>query len=208
MVRIGVPLLLAALAVLAAPAAADNPVLNGIVGPGFSISLQDASRAHVANVAPGDYTFHVSDRSDEHNFDLTGPGVDKATGVGEIQDVDWDVTLAQGTYHYVCDAHPTTMKGSFTVGAVTPPAQTQKVSGSVGPGAKIVFSRSAKAGKTVITVRDRTAKDNFHLIGPGVNKKTGVKFRGTVTWTVTLKAGTYTFRSDAHSKLRGKTTVG
>ena len=135
--------------------------------------------------------------------------VDKATGTGEIQDVDWAVTLTQGTYRYVCDAHPTTMKGSFTVGTVAPttPSVTQKVGASVGPGAKIAFARSAKAGKAVITVRDRTTKDNFHLVGPGVNKKTGVKFTGTVKWTVTLRAGTYTFRSDAHSKLHGKTTV-
>jgi plastocyanin len=206
MVRIGVPLLLA-FAALAAPAAAETPVLNGVVGPGFNISLQDASRARVTQVAPGDYKIHVSDRSSEHNFDLTGPGVNKFTGVDEIQEVDWDVALADGTYRFVCDAHPTTMKGSFTVGTVTPPVVTQKVAGTVGPGARIVFARSAKAGKTVITIRDRTKKDNFHLIGPGVNKKTGVKFTGTVKWTVTLRAGTYTFRSDAHRKLRGKTTV-
>ena len=43
--------------------------------------------------------------------------------------------------------------------------------------------------------------------GPGVNKKTGVAFTGTVTWTVTLKAGTYTFRSDAHRALKGTLKV-
>ena len=48
----------------------------------------------------------------------------------------WDVTLTDGKYTYICDAHATTMKGSFTVGTVTPPAVTQKLGGSVGPGAK------------------------------------------------------------------------
>jgi plastocyanin len=100
------------------------------------------------------------------------------------------------------------MKGSFTVGAVTPPPpKLQKLSARVGPGQRVTFAKNAAAGKTEITVRDLTAKDNFHLTGPGVNRKTGVKFKGTVKWTVTLKAGTYTFRSDAHAKLRGKTRV-
>jgi hypothetical protein len=35
-----------------------------------------------------------------------------------------------------------------------------------------------------------------------VNKKTGVRFKGTVTWTVTFKPGSYTVRSDATTKLR------
>jgi hypothetical protein len=99
------------------------------------------------------------------------------------------------------------MKGSFTVGVVPTPSPLQKLSGAVGPGSKISFTRSAKAGRTRITVRDRSAADNFHLLGPGVNRKTGVKARMTVTWTVTLRAGTYTFRSDAHAKLKGTTKV-
>ena len=203
MLRFGLPLLLVAVAAGAGPAAAVNPVLQARVGPGFTISLQDAERAHVTNLPPGTYTIHVTDLSDEHNFDLTGPGIEKATGTAEIGEADWDVTLVEGTYHYVCDAHPTTMKGSFTVGTVTsPPPAALKLAGSVGPGATISLARTAKAGKTIITIRDRTKKDNFHLIGPGVNRKTGVAFTGSVRWTVTLKAGTYTFRSDAHRALK------
>jgi len=108
---------------------------------------------------------------------------------------------------------------SITLGAppaVTPPPTTTpptgtgkvtKLTARVGPGAKIAFIRNVPAGKATITVRDMTGADNFHLSGPGVNKKTGVSFKGTVTWTVTLKIGVYTFRSDAHAKLRGKTAV-
>jgi len=95
---------------------------------------------------------------------------------------------------------------SFTTLAGKPPG-LQKLTGRVGPGRKISLSRSAKSGETLITVRDRSAKDNFHLSGPGVNKKTGVKFTGTVKWTVTLQAGTYTFRSDAHKALKGTLKV-
>jgi plastocyanin len=133
--------------------------------------------------------------------------VDKATDIAGSGAEDWDVTLVDGTYRYICDAHATTMRGSFTVGTVATPPPAQKLAGSVGPSARISLARSAKAGKTILTIRDRTKKDNFHLIGPGVNKKTGVAFTGTVKWTVTLKPGSYTFRSDAHKALKGTLKV-
>jgi hypothetical protein len=213
MTRLGVTLLV--LVLVAAPAGSaahrGTPTLHGTVGPGFNITLRDNDGKTVDNVAlAGAYTIEINDLSDLHNFHLTGPGVDKFTDVGEMGQVIWDVVFVNGTYRFVCDAHVATMKGSFTVGPVTaPPKPTtpQKLGASVGPGAKIAFGRSAKAGKTTITVRDRSAADNFHLIGPGVNKKTGVRFKGTVTWSVTLRAGNYTFRSDAHTKLRGTTKV-
>jgi plastocyanin len=208
MSRLGVPLLLLVVAALAGPAAADTTAtLQANVGPGFTISLRDAGGAGVSHLDPGTYTIHVVDQSPEHNFDLTGPGVSKATEIDATGTQDWEVTFADGTYRYQCDAHATTMRGSFTVGAVTTPVVTQKVAGSVGPGTKISLARTAKAGKAILTIRDRTTKDNFHLSGPGVNKKTGVAFTGTVKWTVTLKAGTYTFRSDAHKTLKGTLKV-
>jgi plastocyanin len=204
--HIGVFLMVAVFAVLAGPAAADNPQLQASVGPGFVISLKDASGAKVTHLDPGTYAIHVVDQSDMHNFDLTGPGVSKSTDVIEVGEQDWTVTFTDGTYRYVCDVHATTMKGSFTVGNV-PTTTVVKMSASVGPGQKIAFARTAKAGKTTITIRDLTAKDNFHLTGPGVNKKTRVAFKGTVKWTVTLKAGTYTYRSDAHKGLKGTLKV-
>ena len=39
---------------------------------------------------------------------------------------------------------------------------------------------------------------NFHLFGPGVNKKTGVATTSKATWTVTFKKGSYTYRCDIH----------
>jgi plastocyanin len=212
MSRYGVCLLLLLLAVVAAsggPAAADNPVLQARVGENdsFAITLTDASGAKVTHLDPGDYTIHVNDLSDMHNFDLTGPGVSKSTGVTDIGEQTWNVTFTNGTYKFVCDVHVTSMKGQFTVGVVPTVAPTQTLSGGVGPGAHISLTRSAKAGKAVLTIRDRSKKDNLHLTGPGVNKKTGVAFTGTVKWTVTLKAGTYTFRSDAHKALKGTLKV-
>ena len=58
-----------------------------------------------------------------------------------------------------------------------------------------------KAGKYTIVVKDIAATHNFHLTGPGVNKKTGVASKGTVTWTVTLKKGTYKYQCDVHASL-------
>ena len=213
MPRLGVSLVLVvgALAALA-PAAAPQPratTLQASVGANdaYVISLSDASGGRVTHLDPGSYTIHVVDLSDLHDYHLTGPGVDKVFGVDGTGTVDWDVTLVDGTYKYFCDFHTTQMHGSFTVGTVTTPPPPQRLVGSVGPGAKISLPRTAKAGKTIVTIRDRTKKDNFHLSGPGVNKKTGVAFTGTVSWTVTLKAGTYTLRSDAHKALKGTLKV-
>ena len=211
MLRYGVVLLLlaAVVAALGGPAAADNPVLQARVGENdsFAITLTDATGAKVTHLDPGDYTIHVNDLSEMHNFDLTGPGVSKSTGVTDVGEQTWNVTFTNGTYKFVCDVHVTSMKGQFTVGVVPTTPTAQKVSGSVGPGPHISLTRSAKAGKAMLTIRDRSKKDNLHLTGPGVNKKTGIAFTGTVSWTVTLKPGAYTFRSDAHKALKGTLKV-
>jgi len=199
----------------AAPAVADTPQpLKGHTGPGFEIGLVDASGADVKAIdTAGTYTFTIEDLSELHNFHLIGPGVDRMTPVEWTGTETWTLDLANGTYRYVCDPHSTLMKGSFTVGPLTtppttkPPAAVQKLAAKVGPGATIAFAARAKAGKAQITVRDLSARQNFHLSGPGVNKKTALAFKGTVKWTLTLKKGTYTFRSDSSPKLRGTTKV-
>jgi hypothetical protein len=194
----------AASLLLAGPTAADNPQLVGNVGPGYSISLRDGSGNAVTHVDPGTYTLVVHDQADIHNFHLSGPGVDVATGVDTTGDQTFTVTFAQGTYTFICDAHPTTMHGTFTAGTVTappPPPRAKAIAGRVGPGRTISFARSLAKGKYVISVRDLSAADNLHLKGPGVDRKTGVAFRGTVKWIVTLKPGTYRVGSDAHKTL-------
>lgn len=205
---------------LAAPAGAANPKLFGVVGPGFNISVRDANGVRVTNVEPGTYDIEVEDASEEHNFHLTGPGVNRATSVDFVGTVTWTVTLSNGTYVYICDPHATTMRGSFTVGpppVSTPPPRprTVKLVATVGPGATIALRRASGAlatrlqpGLYSITVRDRSARQNFHLIGPGVNRRTGVSSRGTVTWQVRLKAATYRYVSDASRALRRSVRVG
>jgi plastocyanin len=183
----------------------------------FQISLTDATGARVTHLDPGAYTITVHDYSTIHNFALSGPGVSQHSDLDAVQTLTWEVTFSDGTYNYVCQAHPGSMKGNFTVGTVTQPPpkpKVKKLSARVGPGRTISLRtasgarvKSLKAGKYRIAVKDATAADNFHLLGRGVNKKTGVKFKGSVTWSVTLRKGKLSYRSDAHRSLRGTITV-
>ena len=58
-----------------------------------------------------------------------------------------------------------------------------------------------------ITVSDSTRAQNFHLIGPGVNRKTGIAATVKRSWTLALDPGKYVYRSDRNRKLRGSFTV-
>jgi plastocyanin len=105
----------AIVAALAVPSAlAATPTLNGVVGPGFTITLTKGGKK-VSKLTHGAYVIKVSDKSNIHNFHLTGPGVNKTTSVGGTGASTWKVTLKKGTYRYVCDPHSAFMKGSFTV---------------------------------------------------------------------------------------------
>ena len=94
----------------------EGEELYASVGPGFEISLTTEDGDPITTLTAGTYTIEVKDQSDQHNFHLSGPGgVDQATEVSEVEDVDWEVTLEAGTYNYVCDPHASQMKGSFEV---------------------------------------------------------------------------------------------
>lgn len=174
----------------------------------YAISIKNSAGVGITRIPPGSYSIEVRDLSPDHNFHLRGPGVDRATTVPGTGTTTWDVTLVAGTYAFNCDAHPANMKGSFRVGAALP-----RLKGRVGPGRTIslktaagVIVKTVPAGTYEIAVRDSTRTDNFHLLGAGVNKRTGIKFRGSRTWTVAFKAGQrYIIRSDAHPKLLRRT---
>jgi plastocyanin len=202
----------AAFLALAAPAAAQATDLFATVGPEFTITLRDAQNQPVTKLDPGDYRIVVEDRSEFHNFHLKGPGVDVATDIEEIGTVEWNLTLPEGRYTFVCDPHASVMHGAFVVG--NPPPLPVQLVATVGPKNTISLQRAGKkvtslaAGSYVIVVRDRSKKHNFHLLGPGINRKTTVAGRGTVTWNLTLGAGKFSFRSDPQARrLKGSFTV-
>jgi plastocyanin len=210
--RIALLTLLAALLLPSALAQAQgNPRLVASVGANDAevITLRDANGNAVTNLNPGTYDIAVSDLSAEHNFHLSGPNVNQTTSIAAREEVTWTVTFTDGRYTFVCDAHPTTMRGGFTVGTVAPPPPPPaRLTASVGPGKRISLRpKTVTAGSVTVTVTDRSRVDNFHLTGPGVNRKTGVAFRGRVTWRLTLRSGRYTYRSDKTKRLRGTFTV-
>ena len=198
--------------------AADGQLV-GSVGPGFTISVKDSNGSNVTHLDPGTYTLLVHDLSAEHNFHLSGPGVNVLTDVLDSGDQTFTITLTDGVYNFNCDAHPTLMKGAFAVGSATLPPTTTTTSTNpaprpprpltlrVGPGRTIAVPTKLTAGRYAFTVQDSTAADDLHLQGPSVNKKTGVAFTGKVKWNVTLRRGTYRAFSDAHKTLAKKITV-
>lgn len=217
-------LALAAVAACLAPAdaLAQNPRLQATVGPGFTILLEMPGGAPVKKLDPGTYDIVVRDLSDFHNFHLSGPGVNQSTTVEFEGTVTWTVSFREGFYSFQCDPHSYDLTGTFVVGdppSTAPPSPApvaKKLVATVGPGNTITLRTAAggavqrlQAGAYAITVRDRTRKHNFHLMGAGVNRKTGLAQVVTVTWKVTLKAGTLRFFSDAAAtKLRGTVKVG
>jgi hypothetical protein len=214
-----VALTAAVLAVLPAAAAPVQPreTLRAEVGPGFTIFLRRADGTAVTHLDPGEYAIVVEDKAIEHNFHLSGAGVDLATSVENVETANWTVVFADGqVYRFVCDPHSTTMGGSFGVGNVPqppPPPAVRRLSASVSARAISVRSSSGARARVVaagsyrISVRDTAKTQNFHLIGPGVNRKTAVAGTAQATWRVRLRAGTYSYRSDRNRRLSGKFTV-
>ncbi len=134
--------LVVALAVAALLGAADgtavqaqNPKLFGTVGPEFTIVLRDAQGARVTQIAPGTYDVVVEDRSPEHNFHLTGPGVNRNTEVEFTGTANWTVTFEEGRYQYVCDPHAASMRGTLNVGNY-PAASSSTASSSSRPSSR------------------------------------------------------------------------
>ncbi len=165
----------------------------------------------------GEYAIVVEDKAIEHNFHLLGAGVDQFTSVENVENATWTVVFADvQIYRFQCDPHSTTMKGSFKVGNVPdppPPPVVRRLSASVSASAISVKTssgakaRAVAAGSYRIAVRDTAKTQNFHLTGPGVNRKTAVAGTARATWSVRLRAGKYSYRSDKKRRLSGSFTV-
>lgn len=102
-----------------APAA--STALTGMVGTtddpeAYEIALLDADGDPVTSLPAGDYSLTFDDRSQMHNFRLSGPGdVDVATDVAGTDESTVEITLVAGTYTFVCDPHPGSMIGQVEV---------------------------------------------------------------------------------------------
>lgn len=90
--------------------------VKGSVGPGFDISLKSSTGKKVRTLKTGRYTFVVTDKSSEHNFTLSGPGIrgKTITGTGFTGTKSATVTLRKGAYQYFCTVHPE-IQGKFKV---------------------------------------------------------------------------------------------
>jgi len=216
--RVLVPLVVA-LAVLPLPAGAaprENPVLDAIVGTNdaFQITLNDATGAKVSIIPPGTYTVVVHDNSAIHNFHLASnqdPTVDFRTDVDFVGTKTFTVTFRPATrYAYACEPHWQVMNGTFLTEPAggspppppppPPPPKPRGLTAVVTASGKVVLSRtSVQPGRYRVTVSDRSARDNFHLRGPGVDRRTGMAFRGSALWTLKLVRGTYAYGSDRRS---------
>jgi hypothetical protein len=209
LISVAVATAFAAGLVVAAPTGAADGQLTGSVGPGYTISLKDSSGAAVRHLDAGTYTLVVHDLSEEHNFHLSGPGVNVPTDIEFVGDKTFTITVGDGTFNFVCDPHSSRIHGLFTGGSTPPPTTTttttppaaRPLALRVGPGRTLAAPAKLAKGRYAITAKDSSATDNLHIKGPGVDRKTGVAFKGQSRWTVTLKAGSYRVFSDAHRTL-------
>jgi hypothetical protein len=69
-------------------------------------------------------------------------------------------------------------------------------------------ARTLTSGIFSIAVRDSSTKDDFHLTGLGVSRKTGVRGTGSVVWRLRLPAGVYDYYSDSRPDVIRSFTVG
>jgi len=93
-------------------------------------------------------------------------------------------------------------------------AGTPTLTGTDGPGFTITLTKAGKkvtklkAGTYIFKISDKSGIHNFHLKGPGVDKKTSVGAQGNSTWKLKLKKGTYKYICDPHASfMKGSFTV-
>jgi len=106
-----------AVALLAAASASSlaPPRLVGTVGPGFTISLKHNGKVF-KTLKHGRYTFAISDRASIHDFQIEGPGVDRAITTVSFQGTKTvTILLRPGSYKFYCAPHESSMFGRFKV---------------------------------------------------------------------------------------------
>jgi hypothetical protein len=189
---------------LTARGAAEPGRLVATVGPDFTIRIDDANGQRVSSVREGAYTLLVRDLSAEHNFVLAdkpaGLKLRVDSGVEFVGEKTFEIQLERGAYGYACSPHWQIMNGTLTVfpaPVTTPkPKPLPTVKAGVSAGGTAYAPKATKPGRYRLVVRDASKRHNFHLAGPGVNRRTGKAFTGTAAWTLRLARGTYRYGSD------------
>jgi plastocyanin len=106
----------AALAATGSGLAAPAKTVTGTVGPGFTIALTMQGKKVTKLKAGTAYRFVISDRSDIHDFHLSGPGLNRVlSSVEDTGTKSFVFRLKKGTYRFICDPHSGIMHGSFRV---------------------------------------------------------------------------------------------
>jgi hypothetical protein len=153
-------------------------VLVATVGTndGTDITLTRNGRA-VSQIPAGSYTIQVRDRSRFHNFHLTGPGVNRSTGVEFVGTTTWSVTFTRGLYRFVCDPHAATMNGTFGVDRAPPKCKVPRVVGKRLPTARRAIIRSRCRVGRVRRARSRKARGKVLSQSPraGVRRARGTR---------------------------------
>jgi plastocyanin len=99
-----------------ASAAPASKVVNGTVGPGFTITLSLGGKKVTKLKAGTRYRFVISDRASIHDFHLTGPGLNRVLTTVDVTGTrSLLLRLRKGVYRYFCDPHASFMKGAFMV---------------------------------------------------------------------------------------------
>jgi plastocyanin len=115
--RLGLGLVatVALVAALAGAAVAAPTQLTGTVGPGHTIDLRIGGKK-VTTLKAGTYRLVVTDRSEDHDFRLLGPGVNRVvTGEEFVGKRSVVLKLRKGAYRFLCAPHADEMRGSFRV---------------------------------------------------------------------------------------------
>jgi plastocyanin len=106
----------AALAATGSGSAAAAKTVNGTVGPGFTIGLTMQGKRVTKLKAGTTYRFVIKDRSNIHDFHLSGPGFNRVlTSVTYTGTKTFVLRLKKGSYRFVCDPHSGIMHGRFLV---------------------------------------------------------------------------------------------
>jgi hypothetical protein len=166
--------------------AAVSSTLHATVGPDYTISLTFDDGEPVTAMPAGSYRVLVTDRAVDHNFHLTGPGLDELTAVETTGSTTWNVTFRNGvTYDFQCDPHADAMSGRFVVGAAAPSSSSSSSSSSsTGGGTPSSSTSSTKAKGTLlgtVTARlDASGKLGLTLDGKPITKLRAGSYRLTV----------------------------